>query len=216
MKCFGQHIVDAEEEVAKPSRRPFTPLLLTIIKIKTLPSKEDPSKGSPTGALITTHNPNNLLKAYYNSAFLAHTSDFTTFHTLTKQTARPMHYNKEKFYGILVNTGANKLSTAGKRQYKAYCAAFGNRPVFRPSNFSCTFGMGTAQSLSAADILFPLGGIILKATFYIVNANIPFLLCLADMVRLSIFYNNTRDRLIYYRSNEFAPIQRIFGHLFIS
>ena len=47
---------------------------------------------------------------------------------------------------------------------------------------------------------------ILKVIFYIININIFFLLCLADIDRLGIFYNNTRDCLIYYKSNKFAPI----------
>ena len=61
--------------------------------------------------------------------------------------------------------------------------------------------MGIAQSLGAVNILFPLGGIIIKIIFYIININTPLLIYLKNIDYLSIFYNNMRDPFIHYKSN---------------
>lgn len=44
--------------------------------------------------------------------------------------------------------------------------------------------------------------------------NIPILLSVADMEKLSIYFDNTTDRLVRRSSGEMAKIARINGHAF--
>ncbi|KAF1972351.1 hypothetical protein BU23DRAFT_580957 [Bimuria novae-zelandiae CBS 107.79] len=90
-------------------------------------------------------------------------------------------YTRSVYQGILPNTGAANedptvtmdTSTAGKTSIK-----FGKGSV--------TVSIGTAQ------IPTEIG----KIDFEVLDAPTPFLLCLADMDRLKVYFNNTTDELI--------------------
>jgi hypothetical protein len=63
-----------------------------------------------------------------------------------------------------------------------------------------------------------LGTVIVKTLiglvdFYVVKADTPFLLCLADMDRLRVYYNNVIDTLIGPALT--LLVIRRFGHLFM-
>ena len=71
------------------------------------------------------------------------------------------------------------------------------------------FGVGSATSIGTANVNTPVG----EVQFHIVEANTPFLLCLADMDRLQMYYNNIRDVLVT-RTKE-VPVVRRYGHAFL-
>jgi hypothetical protein len=71
------------------------------------------------------------------------------------------------------------------------------------------FGVGSASSIGTADINTPIG----KVQFHIVEASTPFLLCLADMDKLQVYYDNIRDVLVT-RTKE-VPVVRRYGHAFL-
>jgi hypothetical protein len=71
------------------------------------------------------------------------------------------------------------------------------------------FGIGSTSSIGTANVHTPIG----EVQFHIVDANTPFLLCLADMDKLQVYYNNVRDVLVT-RNGE-VPIVRRFGHAFL-
>ena len=52
-----------------------------------------------------------------------------------------------------------------------------------------------------------------KVQFYIIKADTPFLLCLADIDRLYIKYNNLKDVIITYTKK--VLVIRRFSHLFL-
>jgi hypothetical protein len=52
-----------------------------------------------------------------------------------------------------------------------------------------------------------------KVYFHVVYANTPFLLCLADIDNLQVYYNNLKDIIITY-TGAVQVVQR-FGHLFL-
>ena len=52
-----------------------------------------------------------------------------------------------------------------------------------------------------------------EVQFYIINANIPFLLCLVDIDKLQMYYNNIRDVLVTYTKE--VPIVKYFGYVFL-
>jgi len=54
------------------------------------------------------------------------------------------------------------------------------------------FGIRIATSIKTADVVTPIG----KIQFYIIHTDTPFLLCLVDIDRLQIYYNNLRNVII--------------------
>ena len=69
-------------------------------------------------------------------------------------------------------------------------------------------------SVGVITINTPVGCI----TFHIVNADTPFLLCLRDMDRLGIYFDNTKNMLIQENRTTPSlsyPIVRRFGHPFL-
>ena len=65
------------------------------------------------------------------------------------------------------------------------------------------------MSIGTIDVNSPIG----KVQFYIIKANTPFLLCLADMDRLYIKYNNLKDVVITHTKR--VLVVRRFGHPFL-
>jgi len=71
------------------------------------------------------------------------------------------------------------------------------------------FGIRITASIKTADIATPIG----KIQFYIIYTDTPFLLYLADIDRLQIYYNNLRNVVITYTKK--VPVVRRFSHLFL-
>jgi len=71
------------------------------------------------------------------------------------------------------------------------------------------FGIRIATSIRTADVVTPIG----KIQFYVVYIDTPFLLCLADIDRLQIYYNNLRNVVI--TCTEKVPVVQQFGHPFL-
>lgn len=72
------------------------------------------------------------------------------------------------------------------------------------------FGIGAISSIGSVTISTPVGIV----EFHVVKADTPFLLCLADMDRLNIYYNNLQNKLIL-NDDKIIPITRRFGHPFL-
>jgi hypothetical protein len=58
--------------------------------------------------------------------------------------------------------------------------------------YSFRFGISNTTSLSSTNINLPISNI----TFYIIKANTLFLLSLADIIRLWIYFNNVLQELV--------------------
>ena len=54
------------------------------------------------------------------------------------------------------------------------------------------FGIGSTASIGLVKVKTPIG----LVDFHVVKADTPFLLCLADMDSLQVYYNNVMDTLI--------------------
>jgi hypothetical protein len=104
-------------------------------------------------------------------------------------------YDGETFQGIMPDTGAAGTSIAGELQVKALqrklpyviinTATAGNHKV--------RFGNGPEKSFfGTANVQTPFGTI----DFAVMLANTPFLLCLADMNRYGVYYNNVDNMLV--------------------
>jgi hypothetical protein len=92
------------------------------------------------------------------------------------------------FLGIVVDTGASKKSTAGYGQFRALQQSNPAVELDTSTKGQVTvqFGIGSTSSIGTANVHTPIG----EVQFHIVDANTPFLLCLADIDKLQVYYNN--------------------------
>ena len=119
-------------------------------------------------------------------------------------------YTSDEFYGIMIDTGASKRSTAGYGQYLAYRET--QNTVIDTSKagaINVQFGIGSTSSIGSITVNTPVGNI----EFHIVKADTPFLLCLADMDTLKVYYNNLKNVLV--TPTKSVPVVRRFGHPFL-
>ncbi|KAM4061611.1 reverse transcriptase (RNA-dependent DNA polymerase) [Hirsutella rhossiliensis] len=117
-------------------------------------------------------------------------------------------YSRLRFQGIIIDTGAAKVSTAGYDQ----CIALQREdPAITldkttAGQASIKFGNGEAiLSLGSIALKTPLG----RITFHILKTPTPFLLSLADMDRLGIYFNNLTDTIV---GRTTLPVIRKWGH----
>jgi hypothetical protein len=65
------------------------------------------------------------------------------------------------------------------------------------------------SSIDTANVHTPID----RVQFYIVDANTPFLLCLTDIDKLQMYYNNIQDVLVTCTRE--VSVVRCFGHAFL-
>ena len=116
----------------------------------------------------------------------------------------------------MINTGASKKSTAGYGQYLAYKTTTNDNTdidTIQTGAINVQFGIGLTALVKVKTPISPVN-------FHIVKADTPFLLCLTDIDRLQVYYNNVTDTLISPATapgskNVTLPIIRRFGHPFL-
>ena len=95
----------------------------------------------------------------------------------------------------MIDTSASKKSTAGYGQYLAYKATINdnvNIDIMQTGAINVQFGISLIVLIGSVAVKTPIG----LVDFYVVKADTPFLLCLADIDRLQIYYNNVTNTLI--------------------
>ena len=85
-------------------------------------------------------------------------------------------YSDHQFIGILIDTSALAILTAGLRQYYAYCYTFGPVALKTDTNNQITVCFRIRSTLSVGSIL--ISTLVSQATFYVMNSDTLFLLCL--------------------------------------
>ena len=160
-----------------------------------------------------------LVNGYNTVAIL---NDQSILHSLTKDDPfKPMsfstsstaftftdRYSSRKFQGIMPDSGAAGVSTAGEPQFKALQNLDSSIILDTKSagSHNIRFGKGVATSKGTTKVNTPLGTI----TFHVVPANTPFLLCLKDMDELNVKFDNLRNLLI--QGDKIIPVVRKWGH----
>ena len=143
-----------------------------------------------------------ILHAFSRNSFLRPSYASTPAH-LTCLTTR---YSTSRFMGILIDTGATG-STAGHNQYVALQQIqITPLNVAKASEVNITFGIGKTSSIGTIDVNTPIGTV----TFHVVDADVPFLLCLQDLDRLGAKYDNLANVII--QGNMRTPVIRAYGH----
>lgn len=116
-------------------------------------------------------------------------------------------YSSSVFQGIMPDTGAAGISTAGLEQVKALQRQMNiSIDETTAGQHQIRFGKGEASSIGSINIPTPLGHI----CFEVVPTNTPFLLCLKDMDTLNVQFDNLQNLLI--QNNKKHPVVRKWGH----
>jgi hypothetical protein len=120
-------------------------------------------------------------------------------------------YSDEVFQGIMPDSGAAGVSTAGNPQFLALQKLDQRVQLDTTSAGShyIRFGKGNAYSQGTIQVRTPLGTI----TFHVVPANTPFLFCLNDMDAMGVMFDNLQNTLI--QGDKIVPIVRKWGHPFM-
>ena len=121
-------------------------------------------------------------------------------------------YNADTFQGIMPDTGAAGVSTAGQLQFQAL-QKIDPRVQLDTSTagvHGIVFGKGSAErSKGTIQVETPIGVI----TFQVMGTTTPLLLCLDDMDRLGVRFDNLNNELV--QGNHIVPVVRKFGHPFM-
>ena len=128
-------------------------------------------------------------------------------------------YSSEQFQGIIPDTGAATLSTAGIEQYHALRSKYPHIPPLdetRGDGAYVKFGKGAkTRSLGTVTVPSQVGEMI----FHVVHAPTPFLLCIDDMDRLRVLFDNINNLSIQQLSGgkpKAIPVTRRWGHPWLS
>jgi hypothetical protein len=135
----------------------------------------------------------------------------------------PDRYISEKFYEVMIDSSASTKSTAEYDQYLAFKKNKIDPSVdldpSRADAVNVQFDIESASSIESLIIDTSFG--IVK--FHVIKTDTPFLLSLADMNRLKVYFNNVTNSLIQMiktpneilRKKKSFPVIRRFGHGFL-
>ena len=119
-------------------------------------------------------------------------------------------YSEGIFQGIMPDTGAAKVSTAGKGQFLALRREVPSvrLDATRAGEASIRFGGGKSlSSIGTVKVGTPIG----LVDLHVVDVPTPFLMCLQDMDRLGVYLNNVANELIC-NNGQRIPVTRRWGH----
>lgn len=148
----------------------------------------------------------NVLLNYMNSVYPAYDPIDTNLfaYIATNQ------YLSDKFYQIMINTSASKHSTASYGQLMAYTRNIKNtaNDIAKANIVYIQFGIGSISFIGSVIIQTPIG----HMKFHIVKANTSFLLSLADINWLGVYFNNIHN--LFVMKSMCIPIIRHFNYPF--
>ena len=120
-------------------------------------------------------------------------------------------YISDEFYEIMIDTDASKYSIVDYEQYLIYKAIYDvNIDFFKTGAIYVQFGIEFISFIGFIAMAIFIG----QVEFHIVKTDTPFLLCLADLDRLKVYFNNVENVLISKKENREFSIIRRFGHFF--
>ena len=111
----------------------------------------------------------------------------------------------------MINIGALRRLTVGYSQYLVYkrITKDANIDIAQAGIINVQFRIGLTPLIGLIIVDTPIRNI----DFHVVQANTPFLLCLADIDSLRTYYNNVIDTLITLSIT--LLVTRCFGYLFL-
>jgi hypothetical protein len=122
-------------------------------------------------------------------------------------------YISEKFYEMMIDSNASTKSTAEYEQYLAFNKINStiDLNLFRTETVNVQFEIESASSIKSLtiDISFEI------VKFHVIKTDTSFLLSLADMNRLKVYFNNVENILNMIIQNRKLSIIRRFDHEFL-
>jgi len=121
-------------------------------------------------------------------------------------------YDEMEFHGLMPDTGAAMVSTGGQPQFRALQREIPSIQLDKAQAGKATVRFGPGQvisSIGVAVVPTPFGSV----DFHVIPQNTPFLLCLADMDRLGVIFDNVRNCMV--RDSLALPLTRKWGHAWL-
>lgn len=188
---------------------------------RSLPEAQEPSKEEQTSHYFcTSETAVTAFRQLADGAFIhmitsidnTHVEDSSEGHNEDTEQYLNACYSESKWHGLLIDIGAARRSTVGFKQYQAFQELFGNAlDTTDKYKVDIRFGIGTTTTIGAIHVETPMGAV----DFYVAHADTPFLLSLADMDRLQIYYNSVKDVIISSIMGENWPVIRAYGHAWL-
>jgi hypothetical protein len=146
----------------------------------------------------------NLTDNFTNNLIVDFADSFTT-----KNASK---YDSRHFYGVIIDISALQYSTAGYEQFQALQRTNSSITLNETikGQVKVQFSISFTSSISSTKVETPIG----QVEFYIIIANTPFLLSLADMDKLGVYFNNLTNSLVTSTGNSVLVVRR-FGHSFL-
>ena len=121
-------------------------------------------------------------------------------------------YTEEKFFEIMIDTEISRYSTIDYEQFLAYSKII--ETVINSVKTKIIHVQFDIKSISfIKSIIITI--FINQIEFHVIKIDTFFLLCLADLDRLNIYYNNINDTLIQAHKQLIISVIRRFGHSFL-
>jgi len=130
----------------------------------------------------------------------------------TKTTVNPADkFNDAEFRGLLIDTGAARVSTAGLPQLRALTRLLPDLRLdkSKAGAVRVLFGWDAASSIGTVTVKTPVGAIV----FHVIDKATPFIFSLADMDKKRIELLNLRNVLL--QGSKVFPVNRMFGHAWL-
>ncbi|KJZ72275.1 hypothetical protein HIM_01308 [Hirsutella minnesotensis 3608] len=189
----------------KSSSRPFTTFLADY--------EGDPDEDQTSDS--ADDDSDDQSDSFFAAAFLSNRAFRHRIHTVEGESIceESQHflldrYNRTSFQGILPDTGAAKISTAGIDQFHALQREMPTVQLRKNATIATVRfgGNEPTNTIGITTVITPIGEVV----FHVINMSTPFLLCLKDMDRLGAYLNNVTNELIC--GDKRIPIVRKWGH----
>jgi hypothetical protein len=134
--------------------------------------------------------------------------DYSFDHTLTQAisptqadlfaystTTSISRYNASRFYDVMIDTRALRVLTTGFGQYLAYQGTIDSNATLDKSTagaVSVQFGISSTALVSS----LTLQTLVRTVQFHVIKADTLFLLCLADLDSLILYFNNITNKVV--------------------
>ena len=135
-----------------------------------------------------------------NKAFILSYNPSDVHQGATVATKSTLQNQEVPFHGIVIDPGANFVSTISMSQYQAYCMTYNVPARIEKSNPRKVRGIGGIQEFFGTVIIsvpFPNFDRLVDFSFSVTSANVPTLLCLKAL-KSTVFGLDVRNDLLFF------------------
>jgi hypothetical protein len=146
--------------------------------------------------------PKEAINNFTNNLTDSFADNFTTKNTFK--------YDSHYFYRVIINTGALKYSIAGYKQFQALqCTSSITLNKTTKGQVQVQFSINSILSIRFIIVKTPIE----QVKFHIMYTKTLFLLSLADINKLKVYFNNLSNVIVTLKGD--IPVIRRFRHSFL-